>query len=75
MAGSLGRLTAFCRHFWPLRRCPPGRSCFRLAGFILFYSALLVVDLFLMRKYIYMGPVKALGLEIVPSKPVPAPAE
>jgi cytochrome bd ubiquinol oxidase subunit I len=46
-----------------------------LTGFILFYSALLVVDLFLMRKYIYMGPVKALGLEIVPNRPVPAPAE
>jgi cytochrome d ubiquinol oxidase subunit I len=48
---------------------------FSLAGFILFYSALLIVDLFLMRKYIYMGPVQALGLEIVPSRPVPAPAE
>jgi cytochrome d ubiquinol oxidase subunit I len=52
-----------------------GQVLFSLTGFILFYSALLVVDLFLMRKYIYMGPVKALGLEIVPNRPVPAPAE
>ena len=52
-----------------------GQVLFSLAGFILFYSLLLVVDLFLMRKYIYMGPVQALGLEIVPNRPVPAPAE
>jgi cytochrome d ubiquinol oxidase subunit I len=36
---------------------------FTLAGFILFYSSLLVVDVILMRKYIRMGPVKALGLD------------
>ena len=33
-----------------------------LAGFVLFYSALLVVDVMLMGKYIRMGPVRALGL-------------
>ena len=48
---------------------------FSLTGFILFYSALLVVDLFLMRKYIYMGPVQALGLEVMRQRPQPAPAE
>jgi cytochrome bd ubiquinol oxidase subunit I len=41
---------------------------FTLTGFVLFYSALLVVDVILMRKYICMGPVKALGLE----KPAPS---
>jgi cytochrome bd ubiquinol oxidase subunit I len=45
---------------------------FSLAGFILFYSSLLVVDLVLMRKYIVMGPVKALGLETVPGEAAPA---
>jgi cytochrome d ubiquinol oxidase subunit I len=48
---------------------------FSLAGFILFYSALLIVDLVLMGRYIYMGPVKALGLEGIARRsrsPVPA---
>jgi cytochrome d ubiquinol oxidase subunit I len=36
---------------------------FTLCGFVLFYSALLVVDIMLTRKYIVMGPVKALGLD------------
>ncbi|MGV7216041.1 cytochrome ubiquinol oxidase subunit I [Bradyrhizobium sp. UFLA05-112] len=35
---------------------------FTLAGFVLFYSSLLVVDIVLMRKYIRMGPVEAVGL-------------
>jgi cytochrome d ubiquinol oxidase subunit I len=35
---------------------------FTLCGFVLFYSALLVVDIVLMRKYIRMGLVDALGL-------------
>jgi cytochrome bd ubiquinol oxidase subunit I len=49
---------------------------FTLYGFVLFYSALLVVDIMLMRKYIVMGPVKALGLETI-TRPAPAlaPAE
>ena len=34
---------------------------FTLCGFILFYSALAIVDLILMRKYVRMGPVEALG--------------
>jgi cytochrome d ubiquinol oxidase subunit I len=48
---------------------------FSLTGFILFYSSLLVVDLILMRKYIQMGPVKALSLEVAPGRPSPVPAE
>jgi cytochrome bd ubiquinol oxidase subunit I len=48
---------------------------FSLAGFILFYSSLLVVDLILMRRYISMGPVKALGHEVAPGRPSPVPAE
>jgi cytochrome bd ubiquinol oxidase subunit I len=48
---------------------------FSLTGFILFYSALLVIDLILMRKYILMGPVKALGLETMPGRAAPVPAE
>jgi cytochrome d ubiquinol oxidase subunit I len=34
---------------------------FTLCGFVLFYSSLAVVDLILMRKYVRMGPVEALG--------------
>jgi len=43
---------------------------FTLTGFVLFYSSLLVVDVVLMRKYIRMGPVEALGL----AAPAPAPS-
>jgi len=52
-----------------------GQVLFSLAGFIVFYSSLLVVDVILMRKYIVMGPVKALGLEVIQVRPRPAPAE
>jgi cytochrome d ubiquinol oxidase subunit I len=51
-----------------------GKVLFSLAGFILFYSALLVVDLVLMRKYIKMGPVEALALPHA-AGPALAPAE
>ncbi len=34
---------------------------FTLTGFVLFYSTLLVIDVTLMRKYISMGPAKALA--------------
>jgi len=36
---------------------------FTLCGFVLFYSALAVVDVVLMRKYVLMGPVAALGVK------------
>jgi cytochrome d ubiquinol oxidase subunit I len=52
-----------------------GQVLFSLAGFVVFYSSLLVVDLVLMRKYISMGPVKALGLDVVPGRAAPVPAE
>jgi cytochrome bd ubiquinol oxidase subunit I len=47
---------------------------FSLCGFILFYSALLVVDIMLMRRYVRMGPVQALGLQPAASLPSPSPA-
>jgi cytochrome bd ubiquinol oxidase subunit I len=46
-----------------------------LTGFVLFYSSLLVVDLILMRKYIRMGPVEALGLGEPALRPSAMPAE
>jgi cytochrome bd ubiquinol oxidase subunit I len=46
---------------------------FTLCGFVLFYSALLVVDVILMRKYIRMGPVEALGLREAGPVPTPSP--
>jgi cytochrome d ubiquinol oxidase subunit I len=48
---------------------------FSLAGFVLLYSALLVIDLILMGKYVAMGPVKALGLETPEPESVAVPAE
>jgi cytochrome d ubiquinol oxidase subunit I len=39
---------------------------FSLIGFVVFYSALLVVDLFLMLKYIRLGPDGTLGLQSPP---------
>lgn len=49
---------------------------FTLSGFVVFYSALLVVDIVLMRKYILMGPVEALGFGLpapaLASSPAPA---
>ena len=41
---------------------------FTLCGFVLFYSCLLVVDVILMRKYILMGPLEALGAEPPPAR-------
>ena len=48
---------------------------FTLTGFVLFYSALLVVELMLMLRYIRMGPVQALGLQDTALRPAAAPAE
>jgi cytochrome d ubiquinol oxidase subunit I len=39
----------------------PGNVLFSLLGFALFYSALLVADLYLLVKYIRLGPDEALG--------------
>ncbi len=38
-----------------------GNVMFSLIGFLIFYSSLLVVDLFLLGKYIRLGPAKTLG--------------
>jgi len=48
---------------------------FTLAGFVLLYSSLLVVDIVLMRKYIRMGPVQALGLAAPGLRPSTMPAQ
>lgn len=57
---------------------------FTLIGFIVFYSTLAVVDVFLMVRYVRMGPLKALNLpprradESITAEPggtAPAPAE
>lgn len=48
---------------------------FTLTGFVVFYSALLIVDIMLMRKYIVMGPAAALGLVAASTKPAAVPAE
>ena len=48
---------------------------FTLGGFVVFYSSLLVVDVFLMRKYVSLGPVKALAIDTAANSPALAPAE
>jgi cytochrome d ubiquinol oxidase subunit I len=48
---------------------------FTLCGFVLFYSTLLVVDVILMRKYIAMGPVKALAPAAGVAETASVPAE
>jgi cytochrome d ubiquinol oxidase subunit I len=48
---------------------------FTLTGFVLFYSALLIVDVMLMLKYVRMGPVQALGPKAAALPPAPMPAE
>jgi cytochrome bd ubiquinol oxidase subunit I len=48
---------------------------FTLAGFVLFYSLLLVADVMLMLRYIRMGPVKALGRAESALQPAAVPAE
>jgi cytochrome d ubiquinol oxidase subunit I len=41
-----------------------GNVVFSLAGFVLFYSALLVVDVYLLLKYIRLGPDETLGHDV-----------
>jgi cytochrome bd ubiquinol oxidase subunit I len=48
---------------------------FTLSGFVVFYSALLVIDVMLMRKYILMGPPAALGLVKASANTAAVPAE
>ncbi|ALG73015.1 cytochrome d terminal oxidase subunit 1 [Azospirillum thiophilum] len=50
-----------------------GQVLFTLAGFVLFYSSLLVVDVILMRKYIRIGPADALRPpSSATAQPIPA---
>lgn len=52
-----------------------GQVLFTLAGFILFYSTLAVVDVFLMVRYVRMGPAEALHVPPRQDRPEPvAPA-
>jgi cytochrome d ubiquinol oxidase subunit I len=44
---------------------PAGDVWFSLGGFALFYSLLAIVELYLMFKYIRLGPEKALGAPMV----------
>jgi cytochrome bd ubiquinol oxidase subunit I len=48
---------------------------FTLTGFVLFYSALLVVDVILMLRYIRMGPAQTLGLPEPALRPAGMPAQ
>lgn len=48
---------------------------FTLGGFILLYSSLLVVEIILMKKYVAMGPARALGVTAPQPAPAFAPAE
>jgi cytochrome bd ubiquinol oxidase subunit I len=52
-----------------------GQILFTLSGFVLFYSALAVVDFMMMRKYVRMGPVEALGLTRPRAAPQPVAKE
>ena len=73
LAGELGWIVAeYGRQPWVIEGVLPtalgvsstdaGNVVFSLAGFVLMYSALLVVDVFLLTKYIRLGPDEALGL-------------
>ncbi|WDF70938.1 cytochrome ubiquinol oxidase subunit I [Novosphingobium sp. KACC 22771] len=56
----------------------PAKIWFSLAGFVTLYSSLLVIDVILMRRYIRLGPVKALGKDRKPVQDgglAPQPAE
>lgn len=53
----------------------PGQVWFSLAGFVLFYSTLAVVDVWLMVKYARLGPERALGHGNGHSGRAAAPAE
>ena len=46
---------------------------FSLAGFVLFYSALLVADLYLLTKYIRLGPDATLGYSVTKSNVITGP--
>ena len=53
----------------------PGQVLFSLAGFVIFYSTLAVVDVFLLVKYVRKGPEGTLAAPAAGPRPVPEPAE
>ena len=53
---SRGRSTACCRPSCRFPACPPAMSGSRIAGFVLFYSVLAVVEVYLMVRTIRHGP-------------------
>jgi cytochrome bd ubiquinol oxidase subunit I len=55
---------------WAASSVSAGHVMASIAGFVIFYTTLAVIDLFLMVRYVRMGPRKALGLA-----PAPATAE
>jgi len=48
---------------------------FTFAGFVVFYSSLLIVDVMLMLRYVRMGPVEALGRPQAALRAAAMPAE
>ena len=51
-----------------------GQVWFSLIGFVIFYSVLFVVDVFLIVKYVRMGPEGFLGKPVEAARPAPQPA-
>ena len=58
-AASRGRSAACCPRIFRCRPSRSGQVLFSLGGFIVFYTALLVVEMYLMLKYIRLGPRRA----------------
>ena len=56
MAASLGSSMASCRPFSAASNEPVGNVYFSLGGFVLFYSTLAIVEIYLMIKYVRLGP-------------------
>jgi len=52
----------------------PGNVLFSLIGFVVFYSVLLVADIYLMIKYIRLGPEATIGHAVAGPRTVAAPA-
>ena len=59
MADNLGRLRIYSTHMG-VSSIDPSQILTSLSGFILFYSTLAVVELYLMIKYIRLGPERSL---------------
>jgi cytochrome d ubiquinol oxidase subunit I len=55
---------------------PVSNVALSLAGFVIFYTVLAVIDVFLLRKYVRLGPVTGMqprdGAKAIASGPIPA---